>query len=297
MLAGSAALDPHARAGALRALGALAALAMTLPRLPLAACLPQAPGARHHGRLKRMAACRIEAQAGQCGPCARGARREQGDYVSAGCMGGCVGGHWPCALPRVPRAEHACAQQGPRRAERKQARLALAVASRWLAPRSSSARAPAGGALSPAVRAAMVEPWRPAAAAADPERFAAAAALLGAALAAHPSLTDALLFPAALAAPADASAEVPARCTRSHVGPEYCIPVSLRSVEYAVGAGARDVLRVSSPRHPLCSAALAAPLKPELQAALQRAACKASPQPAAARTRAKRARGSAPRGS
>ena len=60
------------------------------------------------------------------------------------------------------------------------------------------------------MRAAMVEPWRPAAAA-DPARFSAAAALLCVALAAHPSLVDALLFPAALAAPGDGGADVRGR--------------------------------------------------------------------------------------
>lgn len=63
--------------------------------------------------------------------------------------------------------------------------------------------------LAPAVRAAMVEPWRPAAAAADPARFAAGAALLASALAAHPSLVDALLFPTELALPSeDGAADV-----------------------------------------------------------------------------------------
>ncbi|KAK9846575.1 hypothetical protein WJX81_006919 [Elliptochloris bilobata] len=109
-LAGSSWLDPGMRAGALRALAALAALGAELPREPLAACLPQG----------------------------------------------------------------------------------------------------AGGALAPSVRAAMVEPWRPAAAAANPERFAAAAALLCAALAAHPSLVDALLYPAALAPPPDGADEAKA---------------------------------------------------------------------------------------
>lgn len=53
----------------------------------------------------------------------------------------------------------------------------------------------------------MVDPWRPAAAA-DLARFSAAAALLCAALAAHPSLIDALLFPTALAASEDGGADV-----------------------------------------------------------------------------------------
>ena len=43
-LASSACLDPSARAGALRALAALADIGAELPRLPLAACLPQGPG-------------------------------------------------------------------------------------------------------------------------------------------------------------------------------------------------------------------------------------------------------------
>lgn len=158
--------------------------------------------------------------------------------------------------------------------------MALAVASCSFAPCSCSARAPAGGALSPAVRVAMVEPWRPAAAAADPERFAAAAALLGAALAAHPSLTDALLFPAALAALGDAGAEVRVRSTGSSVCPEYCVPlhVSVRSVEYANKA--RGQRRAASHASAHCAQPHSRPRwGSELRAALLRAADKARPSP------------------
>lgn len=88
----------------------------------------------------------------------------------------------------------------------------------------------AGGTLAPAVRAAMVEPWRPAAAAADPARFAAAAALLAAALAAHPSLVDALLFPTELSMPSEDGADVradapppsPQSCTQPAVLSLFC---------------------------------------------------------------------------